>query len=705
MSIEELDDILKSLPRANKKDFSNTYLLAQCAGIQILTRQILPDDSGFEKSSVAQLLKQISQYLRPDEQIDDKSFESNSENDIRELLKLKTFFCHLSQHQELKCLFNAHEASIKSHLSQTPTITAKEIIQRLETHRQLVARSFRTGHGVIDLYICLLNLGPKDLNDERRQSWLSYLCDLLTKQLPNDDFNTAHELKQLNDNLDLLIKNNLPGLYRCERAELRTWLHQQLNSSPPIIGASGKTSGSRSMQARRFRMPGYPLVLVSTDVFQEGEDLHTFCDSVVHYGLSSSPISIEQKTGRVDRVGAISHRHLQSKTHACSLEDSDYIQVSFPFVRHSIEAIQVRKLCNNLNAFIGSLHEIGSTNGDIDEMVNTSRELLNKNEIPDQILDFLQSPYVPTSPPILGTTLLEEINADNDASKNTGNHILSLLKSVSAGKIDVDGGNVNVSNNECSDQREFAFTIKSARACGEIVLHVSDTKVTTTIPEDEVFKSVVKKQQDIYKSSLARTFAKLVDNHWELSSDAEMLIGNEDITCKEDLKGLFKRFQYSHFRAPIKAAPSASLLALNAFNTHKLTDYFKKHFKFEGETSITDKSPIMEVKVHLHSYEQRFQNIHIQMDGEFFKFESVVANKDQVKKLFQNKPRRLIELTWKRNRNIDLVEFIVRPDGCLAGRVCHPSNSLDFEELAFYLYTLAVESDRLEYLLKEEDEY
>ena len=83
-------------------------------------------------------------------------------------------------------------------------------------------------------------------------------------------------------------------------------------------------------------------------------------------------------------------------------------------------------------------------------------------------------------------------------------------------------------------------------------------------------------------------------------------------------------------------------------------------------------------------------------------FEAKVAEPRNVKKLSED---RLIELTWLRNRNIDLVDFIVRPDGCLVGRTVHPIDGLDFEEFIFSSYILAVEADRLEYLLKVPDEF
>ena len=45
-----------------------------------------------------------------------------------------------------------------------------------------------------------------------------------------------------------------------------------------------------------------------TYLLQEGEDLHTFCSAVHHYGIAWTPSSMEQRVGRIDRVRSQSDR-------------------------------------------------------------------------------------------------------------------------------------------------------------------------------------------------------------------------------------------------------------------------------------------------------------------------------------------------------------------------------------------------------------
>lgn len=154
-------------------------------------------------------------------------------------------------------------------------------------------------------------------------------------------------------------------------------------------GATGENGHNRSHIARKFRMPGYPRILVSTEVLQEGEDLHTFCDSVQHYGLSATPIALEQKVGRVDRVGSLAQRQMEA---AGPHYAEHFIQVSFPHIRESLESIQVREVARNLNQFLLSLHTLGQMTSDSTQL-ELSAASADPEDIPAQISTKLESPY------------------------------------------------------------------------------------------------------------------------------------------------------------------------------------------------------------------------------------------------------------------------------------------------------------------------
>ena len=57
-----------------------------------------------------------------------------------------------------------------------------------------------------------------------------------------------------------------------------------------------------------FNTPLLPEVLICTSVGQEGIDLHRHCRHVIHYDLAWNPAVLEQRTGRIDRIGSKTFR-------------------------------------------------------------------------------------------------------------------------------------------------------------------------------------------------------------------------------------------------------------------------------------------------------------------------------------------------------------------------------------------------------------
>lgn len=59
---------------------------------------------------------------------------------------------------------------------------------------------------------------------------------------------------------------------------------------------------------RSFNTPFWPHVLATTSVGQEGLDFHPWCSRVLHWDLSSNPLDLEQREGRVQRFAGLSVR-------------------------------------------------------------------------------------------------------------------------------------------------------------------------------------------------------------------------------------------------------------------------------------------------------------------------------------------------------------------------------------------------------------
>jgi len=69
-----------------------------------------------------------------------------------------------------------------------------------------------------------------------------------------------------------------------------------------VNGATKQETRQRLMLT--FNSPFFPEILVASNVMAEGVDLHRFCRYVIHHDLCWNPSTLEQRTGRIDRIGA-----------------------------------------------------------------------------------------------------------------------------------------------------------------------------------------------------------------------------------------------------------------------------------------------------------------------------------------------------------------------------------------------------------------
>ena len=76
---------------------------------------------------------------------------------------------------------------------------------------------------------------------------------------------------------------------------------------------------TRSRHMRAFNTPFFPDIFVCSQVMGEGVDLQRNCRHVIHHDLAWNPSSIEQRTGRVDRLG-------------CKAEGQEPVTVYLPYL-------------------------------------------------------------------------------------------------------------------------------------------------------------------------------------------------------------------------------------------------------------------------------------------------------------------------------------------------------------------------------------
>lgn len=572
--------------------------------------------------------------------------------------------------------------------------TGLEQLQKLDVHLALVSLLLRTGHGVIDLYLTRLKMGTANLTATTRTHWMRQFVALLKEQKESDAFSTYNELAHLSDQLDLIIKTNLPDVYDKTSNELRTYLSHMLNPVSPIIGASGETVGSRSAQARKFRMPGYPLVLISTDVFQEGEDLHTFCDSVIHYGLSGSPVNIEQKTGRVDRVASCAQRRLLNIESEQEINDDQFIQVTFPFVRESIEFLQVRKLCSEINKYIAALHEIGTSEVRVDDNNDLNAAMHDPSGIPQQILAKLRSPYVPKVNRHSEHDNREAfIKEQSLKSFSVIRHITLLLKQKFGSDVIFDEYAHLPGMN-----RKVSVNLRSARASGEMLLtaKAQDIELNTYgLQRSTLFKMMREQSWHTFKRTSA---VETAHRQFQLYCDAEMLIGNQHTTTPAELDKFFERFTNTHNPAGYTKPTSRQI---HNYWQKSVRHTLKEFGQHTAELICREHRTHLELEIQLGE-----KNLHRKQRIAIFEADGrciFIAKAASADKLAQLSVDQIIRFTWQRNALIDIVEFMLNDKGELVGRAVHPIQGMTEREFLYCAYTLAASTDRLEYLLQEPD--
>lgn len=101
---------------------------------------------------------------------------------------------------------------------------------------------------------------------------------------------------------------------------------------------------------------------------------------------------------------------------------------------------------------------------------------------------------------------------------------------------------------------------------------------------------------------------------------------------------------------------------------------------------------------------QRRQEIKIVEDGDKYVLTSRVLRGARIRRSPKWR-RRVAQLSWERNAELQLVGFAFDDLDQLVGRIEHPAQHLDPEELEIYINALARECDQFEYQLTGEDRY
>ncbi|MBI4635851.1 MAG: DEAD/DEAH box helicase family protein [Candidatus Rokubacteria bacterium] len=301
-----------------------------------------------------------------------------TELDPRQWLEVPTFWTELRRRPGLRARLWPE--------SQRPDPRPR--IRENELRRELISAMARLGHALIDLYVLAVNrigslaLRARAGTGEESDALVNAYLDVLESQMRSTgpEFRAFHELTAGAEHFDLILDVNAPDA-RDERLEgAATEFGRLLRAQQPIGGMFGEINNTL---VRQFRMPGYPFALITTDLLQEGEDLHTFCSSVYHYGISWTPSAMEQRIGRVDRVNSDTERRLTSLPQQPSGEE--LLQVYFPHLRDTVEVLQVERVLERMNRFLRLMHLNLGQPDSYERHINVSTEAVRVHRDIEQI--------------------------------------------------------------------------------------------------------------------------------------------------------------------------------------------------------------------------------------------------------------------------------------------------------------------------------
>jgi len=385
----------------------------QYAALEVIERECK------EQSNSAQYMRQI----RFDGLIIG-TVENPVDIDVRRWVELPTFFSELLHDADLRQdLWGDYLSTIESHEA------CLTVLQRVAA----ISSVSRLGHSFIDLYICIANMrgtiltdhkGEHDSDDDDRETdikvirkWLSQLRAQRANRHAGP-WLAYHEMRETTTNLDTIVDLNLFELKSASPTEYDKVASATLGKQQPTAGMYGAIS---NRVIRQFRMPGYPFALITTDLLQEGEDLHLFCSRIYHYGIGWMPSSMEQRTGRVDRIKSLAERRMLKMTEPITNEVK--IQVYYPYLKETYETLQVKKVFERMNAFYQMMH-VNKAKEWSDSSVQIDLHALTDIKMPAQYTEPIQSAFPVTKDMLTGDE--RDLKEDGSRAKSLAVRFASI---------------------------------------------------------------------------------------------------------------------------------------------------------------------------------------------------------------------------------------------------------------------------------------
>lgn len=567
-----------------------------------------------------------------------------------------------------------------------------------ERRRELLSAICRLGAAYVDLYLLAIRaVGSFELRgsaeeDEPATRLAIAFVELLGRQKGTPGMHAYQELSSAAEAFDELVSANFPDVRSSRVSALPKIYGHWLQSQAPV--ARPRRGGGLARLVRQFRMPGYPLVLVTTDVLQEGEDLHTFCRRVVHYGITWTPSAMEQRTGRVDRIGGLVQRRLDGR--AEPVREDELIQVYYPYLQDTVEVLQVTRVFQRMNRFLRLMHRNLGAPPDQDSKLDAKREYVALRRDIDAIREPLESAFEIQGGWLRGAT--DDPTACLSNLTELEDHFAGMWRSVVAhagvrestsGRAFVRGGDVFLDGDR---PKAFELELCSASGGDGLILRCrSEVGVSDLTREDLL--------NDTYNELLALGGGRLCSRFDARERSHRLSIENAvpfspRTTQDSEATSLVLR--------TVRTADQLERALFEVENGDERADAHARELaRLRGLAAEVCSKPHagLELRVDGDDIEATFgasgirRRVGLQCVGNRCVMSSVVMDGKSVKSDARGWSE-LARIAWAMNSTTDLVTFGFDEDAHLVGRIEHPASTIDPGEFETYVVTLVRQCER-----------
>jgi superfamily II DNA or RNA helicase len=230
---------------------------------------------------------------------DDRTIENTLDRIQVQYFDNKTYESWKALDRALSGIISPYEEKLRTHGSDPEIV--KGIMRRFLRVRTTLVRAFPIyKYEEMEPHLAVRSM--LDSQDKSGISWREKFNSFLNFLI--QDCSTKERL----DYIEAANKTQT-GRIRVQRGEQAADVSDEADEDVALTlaniqvatGTTKREARSRLMLA--FNTPFFPDVLVCSRVMGEGIDLHRYCRYVIHHDLDWNPSDIEQRTGRIDRLG------------------------------------------------------------------------------------------------------------------------------------------------------------------------------------------------------------------------------------------------------------------------------------------------------------------------------------------------------------------------------------------------------------------